>query len=201
MTDTNTMNTATYTWVVQFSQSLSVTTDATVALSGHTDSTVNASTGAFVFCNLIIIVLSTLYMVWRVYKMEKYLTESFKKDYQIPLENPRMLEVELKLESQEPFKEAKNGKKEKEGGRDLSVSKQSSGKGGKKDIDLNEIEVDFDDENPKIRKNAPQGHDDDSEESEDEDVLPVVMHDDEDEEEEEPPKRLQQKQQNLEKLD
>jgi hypothetical protein len=50
-------------------------------ISGHLDKSVNASTGAFVLCNLIILVLSTFYVVWRVYSKKKFLTESFKREH------------------------------------------------------------------------------------------------------------------------
>jgi hypothetical protein len=48
--------------------------------AGHADITVNSATGAFVLLGLIFIVLSTLYMAYRVYRANKFLTESWLKD-------------------------------------------------------------------------------------------------------------------------
>lgn len=56
--------------------------------TGHVNENINGSSAAFVLCNLIILVLATLYMAWRVYYKKKYLTESYKISMANRLGNP-----------------------------------------------------------------------------------------------------------------
>lgn len=48
----------------------------------------NGAIAAFVLCDIIILVLATLYMVWRVYSKKKFLTESFKREHCLNREPP-----------------------------------------------------------------------------------------------------------------
>ena len=80
-------------------------TAQTNSISGHLDETVNASVGAFVLCDLIIMVLSTFYMAWRVYYKKKYLTPSYIKEFgeskrpeaQLKDEDPDKIEKEIQM--------------------------------------------------------------------------------------------------------
>ena len=75
MSDISSWKSTTLTWLFSLSTKLS---SSKTHHSGHASVTVNGSTAAFVLCNLVILVLSTFYMVWRVYYKKKFLTESFK---------------------------------------------------------------------------------------------------------------------------
>lgn len=97
----------TWPWLVQFSPTLN--SNLTLHNAGHDDMNVNGAIGAFVMSNLIILILSTFYMVWRVYSKKKYLTESFKREYCLNGMPPNDPSFQLNhAESQEAMKNAQN---------------------------------------------------------------------------------------------
>ena len=57
------------------------TIDETKSGSGHSYEDVNGSMGALVMLALFVLVMSTFYLVYRVYKKQKYLSESWIKEY------------------------------------------------------------------------------------------------------------------------
>ena len=57
------------------------TKDSNIHISGHKDSKVNGTTGAFFFMSMIIIVLATIYLFWRVYIKNKLLSAALIKQY------------------------------------------------------------------------------------------------------------------------
>ena len=77
----------TYEWLMSLSVEKSNTAedgsmiDPSKSGSGHSKESVNGSTGAFVMCALFLLIASTLYMIWRVYFNQKYLTDSWKKEF------------------------------------------------------------------------------------------------------------------------
>lgn len=52
--------------------------------AGHDDININSASGAFMLLGLILIVLMTFYMIFRVYKQKKFLTEAWLKDHEYP---------------------------------------------------------------------------------------------------------------------
>ena len=48
---------------------------------GHNDASINASAGAFIFATLILLILSTLYMMYRVYYQKKYFSKDWIRAY------------------------------------------------------------------------------------------------------------------------
>ena len=67
-------------------------------ISGHAEGTVNGTAGAFVLCNLILLVLMTLYLAWRVYYCKKYITLAWAKEYGIS-ERPEALKQDIEMPS------------------------------------------------------------------------------------------------------
>ena len=52
--------------------------------AGHDDININSASGAFMLLGLILIACSTLYMLFRVYHKQKFLTEAWLKDHDYP---------------------------------------------------------------------------------------------------------------------
>lgn len=93
-------NQSTWGWLAKLSPTLSGTASTGVVHStGHTNDTVNASTGAFIFCNLIILFLTTAYMVWRVYVKDKKLTPSLQNELGIMVEGQHPAEANISKSS------------------------------------------------------------------------------------------------------
>jgi len=116
---------------------------------------VNATTGAFVLLNLILITVSSLYFMYRVYKQNKFLSPSLKKELgfeeQVPTEVSKSL-LQANSESMEnDFRSGRQRviKDNKQAAIELSASKQRKSRideDSDDEVDHNQIEVPFDDE-------------------------------------------------------
>ena len=85
----------TFTWICKWSPGLNKNTKA-----GHSEGTVSQATGALVLMTLIILVMSTLYMGWRVYYKKKYLTIFWIKEHGQPF-RPSYMDSPSKLDKDE----------------------------------------------------------------------------------------------------
>ena len=120
-------------FLAKHTHSLSLTAQVN-SISGHADTSVNASTGAFVFCDLIIIVLSTIYMAWRIYYKKKYLTPGYIKEYgesnrpeaQKQDEDGDKIDKEIQLADTEANLKTRSANKndKQRGARDLNINKK-----------------------------------------------------------------------------
>jgi hypothetical protein len=150
--------------------------------TGHKDDTVSQATGALVLMCLIILVLVTLYMSWRVYLKKKYLTEYWIKEFG---QSNRMSMLDIS-----PSKIDQSQVEEEDNGLELATNK--------KPVGPDEIGVEIDDE--ASGQEIEMGSDEESEEQEE-----AVESDEEEEEESNQPaannSKLHQKQQQIEKLD
>jgi hypothetical protein len=69
----------TWDWIVTMSPALNPAPGAHG--SGHLDDTISQASGALVLMTLIILVMSTLYMAWRIYFKKKYLSVYWIKEH------------------------------------------------------------------------------------------------------------------------
>ena len=201
----------TWTWMVSLSSSLMAVEGAHGA--GHAEGTVSQSTGALVLGTVIILTLSTLYFMWRVYYKKKYFTPSWVKSYgepnpvswmESPSKNREDSDVNAHTTSMElQGRQQKPGQLGKESVRGLGINKQQSSEPRKQvpqSVDPVDIQVEFDDD----EDHGDNDDDDDQADLPDEDS----ESEEEDEEEEDPqnnkaaqPSQLNKKQQQLEQLE
>ena len=73
----------TWPWLLKLSHSLSGGAEAGHSTTGHAGHNVNGTVGALVFMSLILLVLSTMYMAFRVYYQKKKLTPKLRKELNV----------------------------------------------------------------------------------------------------------------------
>ena len=89
--------------------------------AGHADKSINSSSGGFILSSLILLILSTLYMMYRVYYKKKYFSKDWLRAHgeEVPGEENDKEENNLHTEKEMIQKSQKKKN-------DLSISKQSS---------------------------------------------------------------------------
>jgi len=161
----------TWKWIASMSQSL---TPTGASLSGHRDAGISQASGALVLMCLIMLSLSTLYMVWRVYMKKKYLTVYWIKEWG-QSNRMSMLSSPEKDQSVNDSAQQQNKKKPE-------MEMIATKKGGAAAVDANEIQVDFDED-----EDAEQvDMDSDGEEQDGQDDVPDGSEEEEEDEEEAP---------------